>query len=217
MTSPQPTFTEPPEPVAEAPAPEPATPEPAIPEPAIPEPAIPEPAIPEPVIPEPVPVDACAEALRAVHDELARGNDRAAARERVIERLHEENQVLKAGERQSLLRPVVTDLYRLRDDLLQQAGELPPDFGAERAAALLRSYAQTVELALERAGVLPERPAVGDPFDARAHRAAAVVAAAGPAADATVAGILRDGYRDTVTDRVLVPATVRVARWTDRP
>lgn len=168
--------------------------------------------------PEPEPAgDPYADALRAVHAELAEGNARAAARERVIERLHEENQLLKAGERQSLLRPVVTDLYRLRDDLLKQAAELPADFGAERAAALLESYGQTVELALERAGVLPVRPDVGDRFDAGAHRAAGVVPAATPEADATVAGIVRDGYRDTVTDRVLAPATVLVARWTPAP
>ena len=169
-----------------------------------------------PAAPEPdAAVDPYAEALRAVHEELARGNERAVARERVIERLHDENQVLKAGERQSLLRPVITDLYRLRDDLIKQAGALPADFGAERAADLLLSYAQTVELALERAGVLPLRPEPGDRFDAGAHRADGVVAAASPEADATVAEILRDGYRDTVTGRVLTPATVRVARWAD--
>jgi molecular chaperone GrpE len=165
---------------------------------------------------EPAP-DPVAAALERMGTELAQGNTRAAARERVIERLHEENQVLRAGERQSLLRPVVTDLYRLRDDLLKQAAGLPPDFGAERAAALLISYAQTVELALERTGVLAVRPTVGDPFDAGTHRASGVVPAAGPDADATVAEVLSDGYRDTVTERVLVPAAVRVARWSPAP
>lgn len=169
----------------------------------------PPPAEPAAVAEEPV-----AEVLRQVRDELAAGNTRAAARERVIDRLHEENQQLKAGERQNLLRPVITDLYRLRDDLLKQAGGLPADFGAERAAALLVSYAQTVELALERAGVLPVRPDVGDGFDARMHRASGIVPAAEPDADATVAEVVCDGYRDTVSDRVLMPATVRVARWT---
>ena len=170
-----------------------------------------------PVAEAPVAEDPVAAVLRQVRDELAAGNIRAAARERVIDRLHEENQQLKAGERQNLLRPVVTDLYRLRDDLLKQAGDLPADFGADRAAALLESYAQTVELALERAGVVPVRPGLGDTFDPRLHRASGVVQAAEPAADATVAKVLRDGYRDTVSDRVLMPATVRVARWTAAP
>jgi molecular chaperone GrpE (heat shock protein) len=168
-------------------------------------------------VPEAPPADPVAEALRLVRDELAGQNERAAARERVIDRLHDENQQLKAGERQNLLRPVITDLYRLRDDLLKQAGELPGDFDAVRAAALLRSYAQSVEMALERAGVLPVTPEIGAAFDARQHRASGVVPAAGPAADATVAEVVRDGYRDTVSDRVLMPATVRVARWTAEP
>ena len=168
----------------------------------------------EPAEEEPAPVDPVLETLREVRDELAAGNVRAAARERVIDRLHEENQQLRAGERQGLLRPVVTDLYRLRDDLLRQSVNLPAGFGAEQAAALLQSYAQTVEVALERAGVLPVRPVPGEPFDARLHRAAGVVPAAEPDADGTVAEVVSDGYRDTVSDRVLITATVRVARWT---
>lgn len=159
-------------------------------------------------------VDRFADALREVRDELAAGNARAAARERVIDRLHDENQQLRQGERQGVLRPVVTDLYRLRDDLLRQAAELPADFGPAQAAALLVSYAQTVELALERAGVFMVRPEAGEPFDARLHRAQGVVPAAEPEADATVAEVLRDGYRDAATDRVLSPAAVVVARWT---
>lgn len=183
------------------------------------DPATPEPAA-QPVPPDgpgaaaPLSDDALVEVLRAMQRDLAAGNERAAARERVIDRLHDENQRLRAGERQGLLRPVVTDLQRLRDDLLTQAGALPGDFTGEQAADLLRSYAHSVALTLERAGVVPVRPHVGEAFDSRLHRASGTVEAAEPAADATIAAILRDGYRDTVSDRILSPATVRVARWT---
>ena len=158
-------------------------------------------------------LDEIVRALGELRDELAATNERAAARERVIDRLHEENQRLRAGERQDVLRPVITDVYRLRDDLLHQAGALPEDFDAERAARLLRSYAHSLELSLERCGVLPVAPAVGDPFDPRLHRAVTVVPAGDLSADGAVVAVLGEGYRDAVTERVLALATVRVARW----
>ncbi|GIG59207.1 hypothetical protein Lfu02_35790 [Longispora fulva] len=140
--------------------------------------------------------------------------DAAAARERTIDRLHEENQRLRIGERQLLLRPLVTDLHRLRDDLLRQAGDLPATLTPEQAAALLSSYAVSVEQTLQRCGVLVLTAEPGEAYDPYRHRAVGTVPAAGPEGDGLVAEVLGDGYRDAVADRVVAPAAVRVARWT---
>ncbi|MGY0236042.1 nucleotide exchange factor GrpE [Longispora urticae] len=151
--------------------------------------------------------------LRLGRIEAALG-DVAAARERTIDRLHEENQRLRVGERQLLLRPLVTDLHRLRDDLLRQAGALPGEITREQTAALLASYVVSVEQTLERCGVRVLTVAPGDPYDPYRHRAVGTVPAAGPEGDGLVAEVLGDGYHDAVSDRVVAPAAVRVARWT---
>jgi molecular chaperone GrpE (heat shock protein) len=87
----------------------------------------------------------------------------------------------------------------------------------EQMAALLGSYAHSVELTLERGGVAVLRPDPGCPFDPALHRAQAVLPAPDPQSDATVATVVSDGYLETVTDRILAPATVRVFRWTEPP
>jgi len=161
-------------------------------------------------------VAALAAELRDMRREMHGADERAAARERIIDRLHEDNQRLRAGDRQLVLRPVLTDLQRLRNDLLRQAGAVPGEMGGDAVGALLRSYAHSVELSLERGGVEVLRPAPGDPFDAARHRPQAVLPAPGPEADGTVADVLADGYFETVTERVLTPATVRVRRWTQQ-
>jgi len=152
-------------------------------------------------------------ALVAVQRELRSADERAASRERIIDRLHEDNQKLRTGERRLVLMPVLTDLQRLRNDLLRQAATMPAEMTGERMAQLLDSYAHSVELTLERGGVTPIRPEPGEPFDAKRHRPSDVVEAPEPAADGRVAAVLADGYEETSSGRVLTPATVRVHRW----
>jgi molecular chaperone GrpE (heat shock protein) len=160
------------------------------------------------------PLERIAAALAAVQAELVQANERAAARERIIDRLHEENQRLRAGEQQLLLRPMVVDLYRLRNDLLRQAATLPEDMAKAQVVTLLESFACSMEQALERCGVFPICPSPGDELDPRQHRAMGSVAASDAERDGRVAEVLADGYHDRVTDRVLTPAQVKVARWT---
>jgi molecular chaperone GrpE len=154
-------------------------------------------------------------ALVALRQEMRAADERAAGRERIIERLHEDNQQLRTGERRLVLMPVLTDLQRLRNDLLRQAATAPADRAAERMAALLDSYAHSVELTLERGGVVVIRPAAGDAFDSSRHRPSGVAEAPEPGADGRVAEVLADGYQDAVTGRALTPATVLVYRWTE--
>lgn len=165
---------------------------------------------------EPVPEpDALVLELRAgldrIHRELAEGNERAAARERVIDRLHEENQRMRMGERQLVLRPVLTDLQRLRNDLLREATAVPADLAPEKVADLLRSFAASVELTLERGGVLVVRPEPGAAVDPNLHRVVATVPGS-VEQDGTIAEVVSEGYRDALGNQVLAPAAVRVFR-----
>jgi molecular chaperone GrpE len=153
-------------------------------------------------------------AIADIEVALRDANDHAAGRQKVIDRLHEENQRLRTGERQLLLRPVLTDLYRLHLDLHRQAAGMPEEITREQVVMLLDSFAHSVEFALERCGVQVVRPNVGDAFDPHAHRVAEVTEAAAPEQDGQVTGVVSTGYLDTVADRMLATAVVRVARWT---
>ncbi|GAB3408096.1 nucleotide exchange factor GrpE [Flindersiella endophytica] len=154
------------------------------------------------------------EAIAGVEVALRDANELAVGRQKVIDRLHEENQRLRTGERQLLLRPVLTDLYRLHLDLLRQATAMPEQATREQVVSLLDSFAHSVEFALERCGVRVVRPNVGDAFDPHAHRVADVTAADAPEQDGQVTGVVSAGYLDTVAERMLATAVVQVARWT---
>ncbi len=140
-------------------------------------------------------------------------SDRALARERVIDRQHEEIERHKAIERAGQLRPGVTDLCRLRNGLLRQATTVPAEMTGPQVAALLESFAATVEEMLERCGVLvlPRQP--GAAFAPSRQRLAAVVEIDDPERDGTVAEVVQDGYAEIDGGRVVVPARVRVHRY----
>jgi molecular chaperone GrpE (heat shock protein) len=140
---------------------------------------------------------------------------RAAAREKVIEDLHDEVQRLRVGERSLVLKPVVVDLQTLRNDLLRQASTVPGEMSGRQVADLLESFALSVEQTLERCGSTPIRPEPGTPFSARDHRAVKVVEAASKDEDATIAEVVADGYYDANLDRVTTPARVNVRKWQD--
>jgi molecular chaperone GrpE len=158
-------------------------------------------------------VEQLAGAVAALHREVVADGERAAARERVIDRQYQDIERLRLGERQALLRPMLVELRRLRDDLLRQAAALPEKLPASQVVTLLESFAYSAELILSRAGVEVLRPVVGTPFDPSRQRAAGVLPAPSPELDGTVAEVLGDGYLDLAGDRVLATATVRVQRW----
>jgi len=113
---------------------------------------------------------AISETLERVAVSSERYHARAEQREGVIDHLHAEVDRLRRGERRGLLRPLLVEICRLRNDLLRQAEDLPADFDAGRARLLLRSYADSVELALEDSGVATFAPEQGDQFEPRLHR-----------------------------------------------
>jgi molecular chaperone GrpE (heat shock protein) len=147
--------------------------------------------------------------------QVARDHDRAQARESVIDRLHKEVERFRAGEARELLRPSVTDLRRLRDDLITQARSVPETMARSEVAALLESYAESVVLILERCGVVAVRPALETKFDPRQQQASGVAETAQPDLDGTVASIVSDGYAEADTGRQVAPVRVIVYRHAD--
>ena len=149
-------------------------------------------------------------ALRDLADSSQRYHVRAEQREGVIDHLRSEVEVLRRGERHGLLRPLLTDMCRLRNDLLRQAADLPADYDAAKAAELLLSYAESIQLTLESNGVITYAPDDGEPFDPRMHRRVAGEATADPALAGRIAQVRRDGYLDIEAKSPIAPAEVTV-------
>lgn len=149
-------------------------------------------------------------AVQRLADSAERYHERAAQRESVIDYLRSELETLRRGERRGMLRPLLTDMCRLRNDLLRQAATLPADYDAERAVRLLLSYAETVQLTLESNGVDSYAPEEGDPFDARRHRRVMGAEATDPAQVGRIARVLREGYLDIEANSPIAPAEVSV-------
>jgi len=155
--------------------------------------------------------------LAAIAERLERDAERAEFRERVIDRLHGEVDRLRALERGGVLRPVVIDLCRLRNDMMRQARTLPQEMTTAKAGALLTTFAGAVEDALDRCGVVVARPVGGSPFSAGHHQVARTVEVTDPALDGTVAEVVQDGYVEVDGEKVVVPARVAVYRATAGP
>jgi molecular chaperone GrpE len=152
-------------------------------------------------------------ALAEVAQRFAGESDRALARERVIDRQHAEIERLRSAERVGQLRPVVTDLCRLRNGLLRQAGTVPAEMTGPQVATLLNSFAATVEEMLERCGVVALPGEVGAAFAPSRQQVAAVVEIDDPERDGTVAEVVQDGYAEIDSGRVVVPARIRLHRY----
>jgi molecular chaperone GrpE len=166
--------------------------------------------------PEPAPdsvpelLAALAADVREMAGESERYHVRAQQREAVIDHLHAEVERLRRGERRGLMRPLLIEICRLRDDLLRQAGALPEDYSPAQAGVLLRSYAESVELALESNGVTAFEPDRGDAFEPRRHRRVGAEPTADPALVGRVARVRRSGYLDIDADTPIAPAEVAV-------
>lgn len=148
--------------------------------------------------------------LAGLESQAARDHDRAQAREAVIDRLHEEVGRLRAGEARALLRPAVTDLRRLRDDLLTQARSVPETMTHDEVGALLKSYANSVVLILERCGIVAVRPAPDTKFDPRHQQVSDIAETGQRDLDGLVAGIVSDGYAEADSGLPVAPARVIV-------
>jgi len=148
--------------------------------------------------------------VRELAGQAERYHMRAEQREGVIDHLRSEVERLRRGERRGLLRPMLVEVCRLRNDLLRQAEDLPDDFDAERARLLLRSYAESAELVLEGGGIVTFSPQEGDPFEPRMHRRVGGLPASDPAAAGHIARVRRSGYLDVEAGTPIAPAEVVV-------
>ncbi|KAB2345075.1 nucleotide exchange factor GrpE [Actinomadura rudentiformis] len=144
--------------------------------------------------------------------ELAREHERAAHREAVIDRLHEENQRLRRGELQATLEPLRSALYRLHD--LARGGSerwaAPEPPKPADAASLLAAVADEVADALARTGVERFTVEPGEAYDATRHRPVAVEPVTDPALAGTVVAVRTDGFEQD--GRVVRKAEVSVGK-----
>lgn len=155
-----------------------------------------------------------ADRLAEIAAALAEFHRRSAHREQVIDRLHEENQELRRGTRRAILEPVVVDLLRLHHSLSAQAGAAAESGGP---ADLFASFADDVELILERCGAELFRAQLGAAFERGRHSVVSVT----PTDDAdrhnTVAEVLGAGLVEAATGEVRRPAQARFYKYTPPP
>ena len=138
-------------------------------------------------------------------DELVRLGDR---REQLIDRLHAENQRLRAGEVAQVQAPVLREMIRGYDLVVSlQSSDSPanPDLDLVRRRLLD---------GLEQAGVRPLTLDDGAPFDAAFHSAVERVDTSQPELDMTVERTVRVGFAQDA-ERLLRPADVAVWRLRD--
>jgi molecular chaperone GrpE (heat shock protein) len=150
--------------------------------------------------------------LAEVSERLGAEADRAAARERVIDRQYADIERLRAVERAGVMRPMITDLCRLRNNLRLQAATVPDTITKQQVAVLLGSFAGDVEDTLDRCGVAVMECGPGGRFVAGQHQLSRFVDDAVDGLDGTIAEVVHDGYVEIQSGRVIAPARVTVHR-----
>lgn len=170
----------------------------------------PEPALAQDLEPQPAadpadPSDRVVAVLERLEDRLDESQRLLARQTDIATSLHAENQRLKAGELRSAQLPLVRDLMRVQD-VLEQVLEAAVE---STAADDLRIARDAILEALARNGIEPTRGESGDPLDPRMHRVIGVEPVDDPAADRTIAEVVKTGFswEDATTIRA---ADVRV-------
>ncbi len=139
---------------------------------------------------EPADSDRLAEALERLDDRLEESQRLLARQSEIATALHAENQRLKAGELLRAQLPLVRDMIRVQDLL----GQMLDAAVESTAASDLELARDSILDALARNGIEAAQIASGDAFDARLQRIVGVVAVDDPAADRTVAEVLKVGF-----------------------
>ena len=123
----------------------------------------------------------------------------------LVDKLHTENQNLRAGEIRSAQMPLVRDLLRLHDDVgrMRTAGADSDD---------LRLVQESLVETLARNGIEPFAPERGEPFDPSAHSASGIEQTEDEGLDKTVAEVVRQGFRWDSGDLIRV-VEVRAYRY----
>ena len=137
---------------------------------------------------------------------------RSVHREAVIDRLHEENQKLRDEVRASVFDPITADLMRLYDSFRRDADRLTESGADPGLVKLMESYADDVELILDRCGLEPFSAAVGEPFRRGDHVVSGTVEASDPAQLDRIAEVIAVGFRDRATGQIKRPLRAKFYR-----
>lgn len=155
--------------------------------------------------------------LRDLEQQSAEYHRRSAHREAVIDRLHLENQRLRDEARGSVFDPITADLMRLYDGFRRDTERLA-EGGAEPAIVkLLESYADDVELILDRCGVEPFFATAGEAFRVGDHTVVATLKAEREEQNNTVAEMTAAGFKDRATGQVKRPVRAKFYRMDEAP
>jgi molecular chaperone GrpE len=137
---------------------------------------------------------------------------RSVHREAVIDRLHEENEKLRDEIRASVFDPITADLMRLYDSFQRDVHRLTASGADPGLVKLMQSYAEEVELILDRCGLEPFSAAVGEAFHRSDHVVAGTVEAPDAAHCEGIAEVLTVGFRDRATGQIKRPLRAKVFR-----
>jgi molecular chaperone GrpE (heat shock protein) len=124
----------------------------------------------------------------------------------LADRLHTENQSLRAGELRGAQLPLVRDFLRLHDDVSRMREAAADDDGD------LRIVQDSLVDMLARNGVIAFGPDSGVEFDPRAHSVAAIEITTDEGLNRTVAGVVKQGFRWDSGDVIRV-AEVKAYRF----
>jgi molecular chaperone GrpE (heat shock protein) len=113
---------------------------------------------------------------------------------------------------QQSLQLAVNSIAQLALAMAESSRDLVEDVSAESATVLLDSFRVDLDAILAQLGFEPLQTAVGEMFDPHRHRALKRIATADPLQDKTVTRVIRDGYRNVATGRILLFADVEVSR-----
>jgi molecular chaperone GrpE (heat shock protein) len=165
----------------------------------------------------PAALSECLAALQSSFDRLTaateREHERAAHREKIIDRLHEDNQELRRGELQAMLDPIRTSLYRLHDMVRRESRRWSEGTGdPAHVGPLLSAIADEIAEALARAGAERYTAEPGEPFDQVRHKPVETVAVTDPALDGAVMAARGDGFQRG--ERILRRAEVVIGKAT---
>jgi molecular chaperone GrpE len=150
-----------------------------------------------------------------LNDLVAQGAEyhrRSVHREAVIDRLHEENQKLRDEVRASVFDPITADLMRLYDSFRRDADRLTESGADPGFVKLMESYADDVELILDRCGLEQFTAAAGEPFRRGDHVVAGTVEVPDPAQRDRIAEVIAVGFRDRATGQIKRPLRAKFYR-----
>lgn len=153
-----------------------------------------------------------AERLRDLELQTAEYHRRSAHREAVIDRLHLENQKLRDEARGSVFDPITADLMRLYDGFRRDAERLAESGAEPGIVRLMESYAEDVELILDRCGLELFSATAGEAFRVGEHAVVATVEAQEENQNNTVALVTAVGFRDRATGHVKRPIRAKFYR-----